>query len=140
MVGDSGVTRLYKDGIGAAFRTGKAAATTAVFHGVSADDFEKHFWPACKRIVNDNRVGKVMFATNTVMKNARFARAAILRMARREQANQGAFPHMSSLLWNMFTGSAPYTEMFRGTLRPGFLFNLMRSVPAGFSAIRRKRA
>jgi hypothetical protein len=28
---------------------------------------------------------------------------------------------MSSLLWNMFTGSAPYTEMFRGTLRPGFI-------------------
>ena len=78
MVGDSGVTRLYKDGIGAAFRTGKAAATTAVFHGVSADDFEKHFWPACKAIVNDNRVGRVMFATNAIMKNSRFTRRAML--------------------------------------------------------------
>jgi hypothetical protein len=35
---------------------------------------------------------------------------------------------MSSLLWNMFTGSAPYTEMFRGTLHPGFIGNLMVSV------------
>jgi flavin-dependent dehydrogenase len=131
MVGDSGVTRLYKDGIGAAFRTGKAAATTAVFHGVAKTDFERHFWPACRRIVNDNRVGKVMFATNAIMKNSRFTRRAMLRMARDEQARDGAKPHMSSLLWNMFTGSAPYTEMFRGTLHPGFLFRFIASALAG---------
>jgi flavin-dependent dehydrogenase len=130
MVGDSGITRLYKDGIGAAFRTGKAAATTAVFHGVSAEDFEKHYWPACRRIVNDNRVGKVMFATNTIMKNSRLTRRAMLGMAQKEQASGKAKPHMSSLLWNMFTGSAPYVEMFRGTMHPGFIYNLMRSVVA----------
>lgn len=125
LVGDSGVTRLYKDGIGAAFRTGKAAATSAVFHGVSRDDFEKHYWPACRAIVNDNRIGKVMFATNAVMKNSRLTRRAMLRMARREQHKEGATPHMSSLLWNMFTGSAPYLEMFRGTFHPGFIYNLL---------------
>ena len=128
MVGDSGVTRLYKDGIGAAFRTGKAAATTALFHGVSAEEFGQHYWPACKRIVNDNRVGKVMFATNTVMKNSRLTRKAMLCMSQKEQDTAGARPHMSSLLWNMFTGSAPYVEMFRGTMHPGFIYNLMKSV------------
>jgi len=131
MVGDSGITRLYKDGIGAAFRTGKAAATAAVFHGVSSEDFAKHYWPACKRIVNDNRVGKVMFATNAIMKNSRLTRQAMLTMAQREQAKAEAKPHMSSLLWNMFTGSAPYVEMFRGTLHPGFIYNLLLSVAAG---------
>ena len=30
-VGDCGMTRLYKDGIGAAYRTAKAAASTAIF-------------------------------------------------------------------------------------------------------------
>ena len=69
-----------------------------------------------------------MFATNTVMKNSRLTRRAMLRMARDEQASEGAAPHMSSLLWNMFTGSAPYTEMFRGTLHPGFIYHLLRSV------------
>ena len=130
MIGDSGITRLYKDGIGAAFRTGKAAATSAVFHGVSAKDFEKHYWPTCRNIVNDNRVGKVMFATNAIMKNSRITRKAMLRMARKEQEKTGARPHMSSLLWNMFTGSAPYLEMFRGTLRPGFIYNLVLSLGA----------
>src|SRR3970040_343946 len=38
-IGDCGVTRLYKDGIGAAYRTAKAAATTAIFPGISAGDF-----------------------------------------------------------------------------------------------------
>jgi flavin-dependent dehydrogenase len=131
MVGDSGVTRLYKDGIGAAFRTGKAAATTAVFHGVSSEDFAKHYWPACKRIVNDNRIGKVMFATNAIMKNSRLTRQAMLSMAQSEQDKAGAKPHMSSLLWNMFTGSAPYVEMFRGTLHPGFIYHLLLNVAAG---------
>jgi flavin-dependent dehydrogenase len=130
MVGDSGITRLYKDGIGAAFRTGKAAATAAVFHGVSGENFAKHYWPACKRIVNDNRVGKVMFATNAIMKNSRLTRQAMLTMAQREQARSKAKPHMSSLLWNMFTGSAPYVEMFRGTMHPGFIYNLLLSVVA----------
>jgi flavin-dependent dehydrogenase len=131
MVGDSGITRLYKDGIGAAFRTGKAAATTAVFHGVASSDFEKHFWPTCKSIVNDNAIGKVMFATNAIMKNSRITRRTMLRMARREQDKPSARPHMSSLLWNMFTGSAPYWEMFRGTMHPGFLFNITVSFFAG---------
>jgi len=82
--------------------------------------------------VNDNRVGKVMFATNAIMKNSRLTRQAMLTMAQREQAKAEAKPHMSSLLWNMFTGSAPYVEMFRGTLHPGFIYNLLLSVAAGF--------
>lgn len=132
LIGDSGVTRLYKDGIGAAFRTGKAAAMTAVFNGVSKQDFEMHFWPTCRSIANDNAVGRIMFATNTIMKNSRLTRRAMLLMARREQTREGAKPHMSSLLWNMFTGSAPYTEMFRGTFHPGFIGNLLRSLATAF--------
>ena len=139
LVGDSGVTRLYKDGIGAAFRTAKAAATTAVFHGVSGEDFKQHFWPACKSIANDNAVGRIMFATNTIMKNSRITRRAMLTMAQKEQTRADARPHMSSLLWNMFTGSAPYTEMFRGTFHPGFIGNLILSLGSALVP-RRKNA
>jgi flavin-dependent dehydrogenase len=132
LIGDSGVTRLYKDGIGAAFRTAKAAAETAVFNGIAAADFERHFWPVCRSIARDNAVGRIMFATNTVMKNSRLTRRAMMLMAEREQRVENANPHMSALLWNMFTGSAPYTEMFRGTFHPGFIFNLLRSLLASF--------
>jgi flavin-dependent dehydrogenase len=139
LIGDSGVTRLYKDGIGAAFRTGKSAATTAVFNGVSKMDFEKNFWPTCRSITRDNAVGRIMFATNAIMKNSRLTRRAMLNMAVKEQSKVGARPHMSSLLWNMFTGSAPYTEMFRGTFHPGFIGNLMLSVGSALVP-RRKNA
>ena len=138
MIGDSGVTRLYKDGIGAAYRTGKSAATTAVFNGVSARDFETHFWPTCRNISRDNAVGKVMFASNGVMKRSRLARRMIREMAKREQDHPERSPHMSSLLWNMFTGSAPYSEMFLGTLHPGFIGHLMVSLAAALRPKRKK--
>jgi flavin-dependent dehydrogenase len=139
MVGDSGITRLYKDGIGASFRTAKAAASTAVFQGVSREAFKKHFWPACKAIVNDNSIGKIMFAMNTLFKHSRVTRNAMLRMAQREQDKAGAKPHMSSLLWNMFTGSAPYSEMFLGTFHPGFISNLMVNLTASLVPNRNKK-
>ena len=123
MIGDSGVTRLYKDGIGAAFRTGKAAAVTAVFQGVSEKAFQKGFWPTCRSITNDNTIGKLMFGTTTILKRLTFLRNVILRMTAREQMEGSRKPHMSSLLWNMFTGSAPYTEIFIGAIRPGFIGN-----------------
>jgi hypothetical protein len=69
-----------------------------------------------------------MFASNGLMKHSRFMRNTILKMATREQQHEGAKPHMSSLLWNMFTGSAPYTEMFRDAMRPGFSWNFLRSL------------
>lgn len=123
LIGDSGVTRLYKDGIGAAFRTGKAAATTAVFRGVAEADFKHSFWPTCRSITNDNAIGKVMFGTTGILKRLTFLRNVILRMTAREQMDLSRKQHMSSLLWNMFTGSAPYTEIFMGAIHPGFIGN-----------------
>ena len=124
LIGDSGVTRLLKDGIGAAFRTGKAAAETAVFQGVSEAAFNKTFWPTCQTITRDNAFGKVMFGTTRILKRLVFLRHVILRMTIREQALPTRKPHMSSLLWNMFTGSAPFTEIFYAAIRPGFIGNL----------------
>jgi len=131
LIGDSGITRLYKDGIGAAFRTAKAAASTAVFQGISAEAFERNYWPTCRGIARDNAIGKVIFGTTTLFKMSRVSRRGILRMARREQEDPVASPHMSSLLWNMFTGSAPYREILRGTLHPGFLGNMALNLAAG---------
>jgi hypothetical protein len=130
LIGDSGVTRLYKDGIGAAFRTAKAAASTAVFQGVSAEVFRKHFWPACKAIDTDNAIGKIIFAFTTVFKHSRISRRAIFRMTSREQQREGG-RHMSAVLWNMFTGSSPYREIFLRTFHPGFIAGLVWNLVLG---------
>ena len=48
-----------------------------------------------------------------------------------EQEQEKA-PHMSSVLWNMFTGSAPYKAIFVSTLHPGFIGSLVWNLVHGF--------
>jgi flavin-dependent dehydrogenase len=120
-IGDCGVTRLYKDGIGAAYRTAKAAASTAIFQGVSADDFREHFWPACQNIRTDNLLGRRVFLVTGIIQKKRFSRRALLRMIASEQSKPGELRRMSTVLWDTFTGSAPYREILIRTLHPAFL-------------------
>ncbi|UCF79418.1 MAG: hypothetical protein JSW03_04025 [Candidatus Eiseniibacteriota bacterium] len=127
-IGDCGVTRLYKDGIGAAYRTAKAAATTAVLQGVSAADFERHYWPVCRTIENDNAIGRLSFVATRQIQKRRFARRAVFRMTVAEQKEDGHRRRMSMVLWDMFTGSAPYREVFLRMMRPGFWGRLIWNI------------
>ena len=124
-IGDSGVTRLYKDGIGAAYRTAKSAATTAALQGISAEDFKEHYWPACRKIETDNMIGQVMFLVTRLIQGQRVARRAVLRMTADEQKDVDSKKRMSMVLWDMFTGSAPYRDIFVRTLSPVFLTRLL---------------
>lgn len=139
MIGDSGVTRLYKDGIGAAYRTAKAAAVTAIFEGISAEDFRRHYWPVCRAIVTDNLVGKVTFAVTREIQKRRWARRGVLRMVSAEQQAEGGRRGMSTVLWDLFTGSAPYREVFLRTLRPSFLSRLLREIVAASWPLRKRQ-
>jgi len=130
-VGDAGVARLYKDGIGSAYRTAKAAARAAVFHGISARDFEEHFWPACRALDVDNTIAKFIFAVTHLIQRMRFLRRGVLRMTALEQALPERPKRMSSVLWDVFTGSAPYREVLVHTLSPAFPLTLAWNVLAG---------
>lgn len=136
-VGDCCISRLYKDGIGAAYRTAKAAATTAVFHGVSEAAFRKHFYPACRAIHIDNLFGHIVFFVTGQIQRHLFAQRAVLRMVEEEQHRQSGYA-MSSVLWDSFTGSAPYRAIFMRTLKPSFWLPLLRhlimSLPSGLRA------
>jgi flavin-dependent dehydrogenase len=120
-IGDSGVSRLYKDGIGAAYRAAKAAATTAIFEGISAEDFKRHYSPTCRAMEMDNTIGKVLFAIVREIQKRRFARRAVLRMVLGEQRSGAVTDRsMSMVTWDMLTGSAAYREIFLRTLHPAF--------------------
>lgn len=123
-VGDCGVTRLYKDGIGAAYKTAKACATTAVFEGVSEDAFRRHYAPILKTIRRDNAIGKVTFSATKLVQMMPFARRAMLRMTQKEQSIPGRHKDISQVLWDMFTGSAAYMEIFTRAIHPRFLGRL----------------
>ena len=120
LVGDCGASRLYKDGIGAAYRTAKAAALTAVFEGVSKEAFKKYFMPAYKRITFDNRIGILIFAAIHFIHNVTPLTRGTMKMVIQEQSLPGHKRRMSILMWNLFTGSTPYREVAIRSLDPRF--------------------
>jgi hypothetical protein len=130
-IGDCSENRLYKDGIGGAYRTAKAAAKTVVFAGFAADDFRRHFRPVCRDLAIDNAVGKGIFAFTKLIQRLPPGRKGILRMLRREQAGGAGARRMSGVMWDTFTGSAPYRDVFRRTLHPFFLGRLLADTVAG---------
>ncbi len=122
-VGDCGTTRLYKDGIGAAYRTSKAAARTAIFDGITASAFARHYWPVCRSIDRDNLVGKIVFFVTRQIQQRTYARRAVWRMVAHEQLD-GKSQSLSRVLWDTFTGSAPYQSVLLRTMKPGFVARL----------------
>lgn len=131
-IGDCGVTRLYKDGIGAAYRTAKAAASTVVFRGISEEDFRKYYMPACDTISADNQIGKLTFIITELIQKFSFARRGLIKMTKDERWMDGHKRRMSMVMWDLFTGSAPYREIFVRTLHPifvgRFIWNLVVSM------------
>jgi len=120
-IGDSGVSRLYKDGIGAAYRAAKVAASTAIFQGVSANDFRKYYQPFIRRMDTDNRIGKLLFKAISQVKKLRFTRRGVLRMISAEQQGRAnAERGMSMVMWDMLTGGAPYRDVLKRVIHPAF--------------------
>lgn len=132
LVGDAAVSRLYKDGIGSAYITAKAAAVTAVFLGVAAEDFKQHYWPVCHRLDVDNQLGLVIFYITSFYQKFNFMRRGMVRMVSHEQVTGVTRQGMSRVLWDTFTGSATYREIFLRSIRPDFLFRLLMDTVVGF--------
>lgn len=124
MCGDAGSTRLFKDGLGAAYLMGKAVAKTIVFQGASARHFEEDYYPVYKSIITDNLYGRFLFAVTDVYRKNRVLTEGMLRVVRKEQASSG--PRiLSTILWNMFTGNERYKNVFPKSLDPRMHANLL---------------
>jgi hypothetical protein len=124
-LGDCGVTRLYKDGIGAAYRTAKSAARAAVFDGISEAAFRRRYWPVCRTIARDNVLGKLTFRLTEGVQRSRMLRSVVLRAVQAEQHKPGVDRRLSGILWDLFSGSAPYRDIFGRMLHPELLWRLV---------------
>ena len=124
-IGDTATSKLYKNGIGAAYITAKAAATAAIFNGVSSKDFEKNYLPTCRSLHFDNSIGKSVFLVTRIIKGSSLLKRGVVKTVIKEQNKEGAKRNMSTVLWDTFTGSAPYKEIFLRTLKPSFLTSLL---------------
>ena len=128
LIGDSSSSKLYKNGIGAAYITGKAAANTAFSDGISKKDFKKSFQPVCSELDKDNAVGQLIFSVTTVIQKSSFLKKMLFRMVVKEQTKERGKREMSSLLWDTFTGSAPYKRIFLRTLNPLLIATLVWNI------------
>lgn len=128
LIGDSASTKLYKNGIGAAFATGKAAASTVIFEGISEVHFKKFYAPVCQDMDRDNAVGKFIFWVTRVIQQSPFLKRGILDLLGKEQDNNNSAFRMSSAFWDTFTGSAGYRNILRRFLHPGLLTGLTTSI------------
>ncbi len=124
LVGDAVVSRLYKDGLGAAYKTAKACATTAVIHGISRRDFRRYYLPMCRKLAIDNSIGKVVFLTVDLFKWFPILSRGMLRMVIQEQRSAARAKAMSMVLWDTFTGSNSYRSIFTRCVHPTFLATL----------------
>ena len=135
LVGDCGVTRLYKDGVGAAYRTAKAAAATVLHWGVSEADFRAHYWPTYRSIARDNQFGRLLFFGVREFRTLRPWLRGLLSVVAKEQAASRHERRMSRVLWDMFTGSAEYRDIFARALDPRllgpFIWDSVRSAVHG---------
>ena len=67
-IGDAGVTRLFKNGIGSALRTARRAAWIAVSRGCSRADFVAGYLPLSRAIDLDNQIGRLLFLQVPLLK------------------------------------------------------------------------
>ncbi len=128
LVGDSASSKLYKNGVGAAYITGKAAANTAIFNGISAAAFKKYYQPVCTNLERDNVLGKFIFSVTGIIQKSHLLKSAMLALVISEQRKKNTNRRMSSVLWDTFTGSAAYKNIFLRFLNPLLLIPLIWSI------------
>jgi len=131
LIGDSSSSKLYKNGIGAAYITAKAAARTSIFEGISNSDFKKSYQAVCSDLDRDNLVGKLIFLVTTVIQKSGILKAGLFRMVVGEQKKPNEKRPMSSVLWDTFTGSASYRGILKRVMNPLVLLSLISNVIIG---------
>lgn len=124
MCGDAGSTRLFKDGLGAAYLMGKAAAKTIVFRGVGEHDFRMDYYPVYKEIVVDNLFGRYLYMITDVYRKNGLLTKALIETVRKEQGGPDDFKPLSSMLWDMFTGNERYKKILPKALSAKMHINL----------------
>ena len=73
----------------------------------------------------DNSIGKIVFLVTKLIKVSSLIKRGVVKMVSKEQNKGGSQRNMSIVLWDTFTGSSPYKEIFFRSLKPSFLISLV---------------
>ena len=130
LIGDSASSKLYKNGIGSAYVTAKAAAKTALFEGVSEKDFQAGYKKTINKLDSDNDLGKLIFSLTGIIQKSSILKNGLFKTVLAEQSRENNKRNLSAILWDTFTGSAPYKNIMWRGLHPRvattFLYNMFK--------------
>lgn len=119
IVGDASDSRYLKNGVESALVTARLAADCVINHGVTAEDFEKHFWRRSQQIFGrDNLYGRALFEIyDRIFPHPLLAPVyfTVLSAERRLDKRQA---HLSDALLAAFTGDQPYKRILLRALHP----------------------
>jgi flavin-dependent dehydrogenase len=134
VIGDASNSRLYKNGLESAYMTGKAAAETAVDHGVSSADWKRFYYPICAAIARDSRFGQALFwIKDHIILLPPLARMLMRAAAREQELYPADEQFINQTLWGMFTGDQSYRWILGTVLRPAVMARFLRlGLPALF--------
>ena len=78
--------------------------------------------------MNDNRIGGLAFLLTRVARRVRPIRRRLLAKPSGSRPAPDATT-LSGVLWDMFSGSAPYGDIFRRMFSPGLIARLVLAAP-----------
>jgi len=134
VIGDAHIARYLKGGIESAFFTGSLAAEAILAGDLSRAALRERYVRSCQaRYLRDNAYGRFLFRLNDVISaSPTLARAGRWLLEREQRRPRWRDRHHTQIMWHIFTGSAPYREIFR---RAVGLSSLLRTALAvGLSA------
>jgi len=125
IIGDASCSRYYKNGIESAYVTAQLAAEAVFNWGISESALRTRYFKRIKKeIIRDNLYGRILFKINDFVAGSRFLSEVMLKVAinqsRRKKKN-----HMREVLWNMYTGNAPYKTIFFNFFHPALQWELI---------------
>ncbi|HEX8844936.1 MAG TPA: FAD/NAD(P)-binding protein [Pyrinomonadaceae bacterium] len=138
IVGDASDSRYLKNGVESALVTARLAVDCVINHGLTARDFEKHFWRQCSRVFGrDNIYGRMLFEIyDRVFPHPLLAPVyfAVLRSEKRLK-HPGAL--LSNALLAAFTGDQSYKRILLSAMNPRLAGRMVgRGVALAFNRVK----
>jgi len=132
VIGDAYISRYLKNGIESAFYTGSLAAEAVLQNRLSrAELWQDYVRPCEQRYGRDNLYGRLLFGLNDLITRSRWLTEARLRVLQQEaEAEEWSAKLETRLLWHLFTGSAPYRDIFYQAVRGSWSWRMAQALLA----------
>ena len=125
VVGSAGISRYYKHGIESAFISSRIAANSVFKSGVSENAFRTGYYkPVMKILGSDSLYGRWVFSLNDYITSRKSISAGYFSFLKSEKKKPVAKIQLE-FLWNMFTGSIPFKELFIKVFDPALQLRLL---------------